>query len=418
MAGRAIEIEGVSKRYELGERSEPYRTIREAITSALRRGGGSRKRAELWALRDVDLAIEEGDVIGVIGRNGAGKSTLLKVVCRITEPTAGVARTHGRVGALLEVGTGFHPELTGREKVFLNGAILGMSRRDITRRFDEIVSFSGVERFLDTPLKRYSSGMYLRLAFAVAAHLEPDILVVDEVLAVGDAEFQEKCLGRMSELRGEGRTVVFVSHDLGAIGRLCDRAVWLEEGRVRADGRVRPVLDSYLRSVAQPASRVDFAAEPDDPVQLLSVSVTDEEGAARDLLRRDEPLAFHVEFLARTGIPGLDVGVRLLNREGLTVLDEVWSDTRAPGERADGPGRYTVTMTVPPVLSPGDYIAYVWIGVWIGAEDYETFVDREALTFRLWPSPDDGREAVVRRRLVQPDVSWDAASDLVPGRRS
>ena len=203
----------------------------------------------MWALRDVDFEIEEGDVVGIVGRNGAGKTTLLKVLARIVRPTTGVVRMRGRVGALLEVGTGFHPELTGRENVFLNGVVLGMSRREIDRRFDDIVEFAGVERFLDTPLKRYSSGMYLRLAFAVAAHIDPDILVVDEVLAVGDAEFQRRCLGRMSEFGREGRTVVFVSHDTGAVGQLCRRAIWLEHGKVRDDGSVESVLAAYLRDV-------------------------------------------------------------------------------------------------------------------------------------------------------------------------
>ncbi|MDQ4131233.1 MAG: ABC transporter ATP-binding protein, partial [Actinomycetota bacterium] len=215
MGRNAVEVEALSKRYFLGEDHAAVRNLRETLAAGVQRiGRGRRPREEIWSLKDVNLHIPEGTALGVIGRNGAGKSTLLKILSRITEPTSGVARTRGRVGSLLEVGTGFHPELTGRENIFLNGAILGMPRREIERAFDEIVGFAGVERFLDTPVKRYSSGMYLRLAFSVAAHLEADILLVDEVLAVGDAEFQRKCLGRMASVEREGRTVVFVSHNL------------------------------------------------------------------------------------------------------------------------------------------------------------------------------------------------------------
>ena len=223
--GTAVEVTGLGKRYEWGV-GAGYTTLREYLGSRLARPAPRRARSrQVWALRDVSFSMDQGDVIGVIGRNGAGKSTLLKLLTRIPEPTTGMARIRGRVGSLLEVGTGFHEELTGRENVFLNGAVLGMTRREIRGRFDEIVEFSGVSRFLDVPIKRYSSGMKLRLAFSVAAHLEPEVILVDEVLAVGDADFQRRCLGKMSDLRGSGRTVVFVSHDLGAIAQLCPRAI-------------------------------------------------------------------------------------------------------------------------------------------------------------------------------------------------
>ena len=234
----AIRIEGLGKRYRLGEE--------RPLARLLRRRRGDEPGTEHWALRDVSFEVARGEAIGIVGRNGAGKSTLLKILARITEPTTGMAAIHGRVGSLLEVGTGFHPELTGRENVRLNGAILGMRKHEIDARFDEIVEFSGVSRFLDTPVKRYSSGMRVRLAFAVAAHLEPEILIVDEVLAVGDAEFQSRCLGKMSDVAGHGRTVLFVSHNLAALRTLCTRAVWLEHGRVRACGAVSPVVDAYL----------------------------------------------------------------------------------------------------------------------------------------------------------------------------
>jgi lipopolysaccharide transport system ATP-binding protein len=234
----AIRVSALGKRYQLGEE--------RPLTGLLRGLAGRPAPDELWALRDVSFEVARGEAIGIVGRNGAGKSTLLKILARITEPTTGRAELNGRVGSLLEVGTGFHPELTGRENVYLNGAILGLRRREIAARFDEIVDFSGVERFLDTPVKRYSSGMRVRLAFAVAAHLEPEILIVDEVLAVGDAEFQNRCLGKMSDVAGHGRTVVFVSHHLAALRALCSRAIWLEDGRISAEGEVGPVVDAYL----------------------------------------------------------------------------------------------------------------------------------------------------------------------------
>jgi lipopolysaccharide transport system ATP-binding protein len=236
----ALRVDGIGKRYRLGE-ANGYRTLREGIASLgrRRRHVARQSSAEMWALRDVTFDVRSGEVVGVIGRNGAGKSTLLKVLSRITEPTEGEARVTGRVGALLEVGTGFHPELTGRENILLNGAILGMRRADIRRNLDAIVAFAEIERFLDTPVKRYSTGMQMRLAFAVAAHLEPEILVIDEVLAVGDAEFQRKCLGRMGNVAREGRTVLFVSHNMAAVESLCDRVLWLEGGRVGDDSHPR-----------------------------------------------------------------------------------------------------------------------------------------------------------------------------------
>jgi lipopolysaccharide transport system ATP-binding protein len=255
----AVEVSGIGKRYALGER-EQYRALRDVIANVPRRLSGRDPRSSgepehTWALRDVDFSVNQGEVLGVIGRNGAGKSTLLKILSRITRPTEGRAVMRGRIGSLLEVGSGFHPELTGAENILLNGAILGMRRAEIDARFDEIVAFSGVERFLDTPVKRYSTGMYMRLAFAVAAHLEPEILVIDEVLAVGDAEFQRKCIGRMSELAGgHGRTVLFVSHNLDAVKQLCHRSIWLDGGRVHADGPTAEVVDRYLEQHVEGSS--------------------------------------------------------------------------------------------------------------------------------------------------------------------
>jgi len=256
LSAPAITVEDLGKRYQLGER-EQYMALRDLLASAPSRLLGRMKRSEdepgdvrghTWALRDINFEVEPGEVLGIIGSNGAGKSTLLKILSQITHPTEGRAVMRGRVGSLLEVGSGFHPELTGAENIRLNGAILGMSRSEVQARFDDIVAFSGLERFLDTPVKRYSTGMYMRLAFAVAAHLEPEILIIDEVLAVGDVEFQEKCIGRMSELSaGHGRTVLFVSHNLEAVKQLCPRSIWLEGGRVRDDGPTDDIVHRYLQ---------------------------------------------------------------------------------------------------------------------------------------------------------------------------
>jgi lipopolysaccharide transport system ATP-binding protein len=261
MSNPVISIENLSKRYIIGHQTDPSDGLRHVAERLLRAPGrflrgqrvSSRTLEEFWAVRDVSFDIAQGEVVGIIGRNGAGKSTLLKILSRITEPTSGRVKLRGRVSSLLEVGTGFHPELTGRENVFLNGAILGMGRHEIRRKFDEIVAFADIEKFLDTPVKRYSSGMYVRLAFAVAAHLEPEILIIDEVLAVGDAAFQKKCLGKMDEVAKGGRTVLFVSHNMATISALCSRAVMLREGRVVADGSVEKVMQHYMTDMLERA---------------------------------------------------------------------------------------------------------------------------------------------------------------------
>lgn len=250
-----VRVNNVSKQYSIGRREAAYDTLRESIIEAVRaplkrlrkRNGNNGNSETIWALKDVSFTVEPGEVIGIIGRNGAGKSTLLKVLSRITEPTSGRAELYGRVASLLEVGTGFHPELTGRENIYLNGAILGMRKSEIDRKFDEIVAFAELEQFLDMPVKRYSSGMYTRLAFAVASHLEPEILVVDEVLAVGDSQFQKKCLGKMGDVASEGRTVLFVSHNMAAVRSLCGRAIWLDRGQIIEAGETAQVVLSYLQ---------------------------------------------------------------------------------------------------------------------------------------------------------------------------
>lgn len=392
----AIEVEALSKRYLLGEHHGVRRSLRDVLTGGARTAlarGRRLPREELWSLRDVDLTVAEGEAVGVIGRNGAGKSTLLKILTRITEPTYGVARTRGRVGSLLEVGIGFHPELTGRENVYLNGALLGMGRRAIAERFDEIVDFAGVPRFVDTPVKRYSSGMYLRLAFAVAAHLDAEIMVVDEVLAVGDAEFQRRCLGKMGSLGRQGRTVVFVSHHLDAILRLCPRAIWLDRGQVRARGPAGDVVDAYLAAGGAMASRRDFPEDAAAPATLRRVRVLGTDGVPRATLPRDRPFTIELRLRVRERTPGLDLTVFLQNLRGVRVLEEAWSES-VPGGRGAA-GDYLVEVTVPPVLAVGEYV----VGTWVGSS-YDTFVyEDDVLRFRLEGDTQGRPERVVQLGL-------------------
>jgi lipopolysaccharide transport system ATP-binding protein len=305
MAATAIQTYELGKRYQLGLYRRGYGTLREAIAGAFRREETDESEYDgpdfLWALKDLTLTIEPGEVVGLIGHNGAGKSTLLKLLSRITEPTAGYADVTGRVGSLLEVGTGFHPELTGRENIFLNGAILGMRRAEIRTRFDEIVEFAEIERFLDTPVKRYSSGMSVRLAFAVAAHLEPEILLVDEVLAVGDAAFQRKSLGKMTEVASQGRTVVFVSHNLAIIQSLCERGVLLERGEAVADGPVKATIDQYLGSLESAASddlleRTDRDRRGYYDTRIKRVEIRGRGDGPPDVIVAGEPATIGVEL--------------------------------------------------------------------------------------------------------------------------
>jgi ABC-2 type transport system ATP-binding protein/lipopolysaccharide transport system ATP-binding protein len=396
----AIEAEGLGKRYRLGDTALESTTLRDALVGWI----GSRQRdttEELWALRDVSFSVAEGEAVGIVGANGAGKSTLLKILARITDPTTGRALVRGRLGALLEVGTAFHEELTGRENIFINGAILGMSRGEIHRRFDEIVDFAGIERFLDTPLKRYSSGMYLRLAFAVAAHFEPDVVVVDEVLAVGDAEFQRKCLGKMSELGGQGRTVLFVSHDLGAITALCPRSIWIENGHVREDGPSAEVIAAYLSAGVDRSFHVELEPRPADPAEVAAVRVLDEQGAPAAGLRRGEPLTIAARVRVREPTPGLDMAISLTDASGVTILDELWSDQAPDGARLGLPGEREVRLSLPALLPAGGYVVSIWFGV---GED--PFVWEEVLQLELLPRPEDSEESIRRRRAVQPPLRW------------
>jgi lipopolysaccharide transport system ATP-binding protein len=352
---KAIVAEGISKRYRIGEYKAGYQTLRDTVSHATRRAlrleHVDHSLEELWALKDVSFEIDEGEVVGFIGRNGSGKSTLLRILTRITPPTEGSASIRGRVGSILEVGTGFHPELTGRENTFLNGAILGMKRREITSKYDEIVEFSGIGKFIDTPVKRYSSGMYVRLAFAVAAHLDPEVLLIDEVLAVGDYEFQQRCMGRIEEISSSGRTVIFVSHDMQSISRLCDRAYWLSGGRVAAQGDADEVVSLYLQDAtgAGSAATFDFDNAPgNDAFRLLSTRVVDANGEAVHSVDVREPIGIEVRFAVTGRIGPLFPKIKLGNQRGEVVFNAL--DTDARWRTAPDPGTYTCTAWIPPNL--------------------------------------------------------------------
>jgi len=374
MSDVIIRSEGLGKSYRIRRaRQDGYVALRDVIAdkarAALRFGRRGPDQApemdEFWALKDVSFDIRQGEVVGIIGRNGAGKSTLLKVLSRITEPSAGRVELDGRVASLLEVGTGFHPELTGRENIYLNGAILGMARAEIRARFDEIVEFAGVATFLDTPVKRYSSGMYVRLAFSVAAHMDPEILIVDEVLAVGDAEFQKKCLGRMSAVARGGRTVLFVSHNMGAIRSLTQRCLVLEKGRVHADCPSGEAVDLYMKAATPGVAGGDFVrTDPRDagqPFYVQRVTLRGEPGGTpADWFDCDHPVYVCMEFTASRPVPGL-YGYMTLQRADGTVVYEGDSFDRGgnPFSRLV-PGSGAASIRIPPrVLGPGTYNVYL-----------------------------------------------------------
>jgi lipopolysaccharide transport system ATP-binding protein len=351
MSDAVIQSSHLGKRYQLGGALWAP-TLRETLTSWIT-GRGRRERARrsstIWALRDVSFDVHAGEVLGVIGHNGAGKSTLLKILSRITEPTEGEVRLQGRVGSVLDVGMGFQFDLTGRENVYLSGAILGMGRAEITRKFDEIVSFAGTEAFLDTPVKHYSSGMYLRLAFAVAAHLEPDTLVIDEVLATGDAAFQKKCLGRMGDMARQGRTVLFVSHNLGAVRLLCTRAIVLGSGVVQFDGAPGEAIAHYLANVtagAEKESHISFA--PDglefEGLTLYAVRVVDETGAGRAIFDAADPVRVELEYEVKAVLYGTRTVLTISTQEGELAFQSTDHIAREGEQR---PGRYKTTCTIP-----------------------------------------------------------------------
>ncbi|MEN8145863.1 MAG: ABC transporter ATP-binding protein [Gemmatimonadota bacterium] len=375
MSDLAIRVEGLGKEFHIGAlQTDRYRTfgdaLVEAITTPVRRArlllsgratGAAELDQSLWALRDIEFEVKPGEVVGVIGRNGAGKSTLLKILSRITEPTTGFAEIHGRVGSLLEVGTGFHPELTGRENVFLNGAILGMSRAEIRAKFDEIVAFSEIEKFIDTPVKHYSTGMGLRLAFAVAAHLDPEILIVDEVLAVGDASFQRKCLGKMGEVAHQGRTVLMVSHNMSAITQLCERTLLLDGGELVMDGPSSEIVSSYLSAdgaVASRWSRADHPDESDEKRDLVmdSVEIRAADASATDVVAFEDSFTVEIRYTVRQSMSGIAVLFGVIDQKGDVVWSSWDTDSTDWSEKLRTPGSYLSRCTVPPhLLRPGRY---------------------------------------------------------------
>jgi lipopolysaccharide transport system ATP-binding protein len=414
MSDIAIRVQGISKKYRIGLLQTRNDTLRDVIVSSFNRATrrlGEGQEDEIWALKDLSFEVRQGEVLGVVGRNGAGKSTLLKILSRVTEPTEGVIDIHGRVGSLLEVGTGFHPELTGRENIYLNGAILGMRRQEIAKKFDAIVDFSEVDKFIDTPVKRYSSGMYLRLAFAVAAHLDPEILVVDEVLAVGDAEFQRKCLGKMSDVAQQGRTVLFVSHNMSAILRLTQETIVLEKGHMLMRGPSPKAVDYYLSSgFSQMGERTwspDEVPGTATPFVPLSVRVKNTAGKISDNLRSTESFGLEFEYQLMNAITGLRVGVYILSTRGELVFTSFDTDEADLYEKYPirSAGHYISRCVIPSdLLNEGRFV----VGVNASAFRIKRyFQDEQALTFTVdaagapgmqWPEP--------RLGPIRPRIQW------------
>jgi lipopolysaccharide transport system ATP-binding protein len=412
----AITAAGLSKRYRIGELQSSYGTLRESLVRVAKRaarGPHRHRHEEIWALRDVSFDVPEGQVLGVIGRNGAGKSTLLKILTRITTPTNGRAEIRGRVGSLLEVGTGFHPELTGRENVFLNGSVLGMKRKEIVGKLDEIVEFAGIERFIDTPVKRYSSGMYVRLAFAVAAHLEPEILLVDEVLAVGDAEFQRRCLGRMQDFGQSGRTVLFVSHNMPAIARLCERTILLSDGEIERDGPSPDVVAHYLQSGQGSGSFRDWTDSSDEAwsdglAKLRWIRIV-QGGQMVDTADVRRPIGIELAFTVLEPGQALFPKIKINSAEGEIVFNAFDTDPR--WHEPVSPGEYVATAWLPEnVLNEGLFTVDPAITSLGSGKLLPHAGARQAVSFHVH-DPGEGDSARGRftgqlRGVVRPLLEW------------
>ncbi len=416
MSDLAIRVENLSKSYRVGRTRVRHDTLRDLVTDRVRSLGrrADRDRAErvFWALRDVSFDVRQGEVVGLVGRNGAGKSTILKILSRITEPTSGRAEIHGRVGSLLEVGTGFDPELTGRENIYLSGAILGMRKGEIDRKFQEIVEFAEIGRFIDTPVKRYSSGMYVRLAFAVAGHLGPEILLVDEVLAVGDAGFQRKCLGRIGEVSRENRTVVFVSHNMSAVARLCQSAIWIDGGQIQEIGRAADVVMHYLAAGQTDAGEVRFDASSGRPpgseyISLAAARLRDDSGCVTTTFDTTSGVTLEMEYRILRRASSLRLGFALVAHDGTVILASRDADGGV-SDGARGPGTYVTRCTISArFLSPGQY------ALTLGCDTprIEThFLLERALVFHVEDvSSADGPTANEASGLVRVSLPW--ASD-------
>ena len=416
----SILVRGIGKRYKIGASQQRADTLRDMITAQAQRIGsslrGKRDRAnesdQIWALRDVSFEVKRGQALGIIGRNGAGKSTLLKVLSRVTDPTEGYGEMRGRVGSLLEVGTGFHPELTGRENIFLNGAILGMHKKEIEARFDEIVAFSEVEKFIDTPVKRYSSGMYLRLAFAVAAHLEPEILVVDEVLAVGDADFQRKCLGKMGDVANSGRTVLFVSHNMSAILRLTQDSIVLDKGKVILNAPSSEAVDFYLnRGLSKVGERFWEGEEvpvSSAPFRPLAIRILDKLGQVSDSVRSVDPIQIEIDYELTEDVTGLRVGFYLFTTRGEPIFTsfDIDSEELFKEFTSRPKGVYTSRCTIPAnTLNEGRFLLGVNASSY-GIRRY--FQDDQALSFSVDASGAPGTHwPEARPGPVRPVLGWE-----------
>lgn len=403
-----ISAENLSKQYRLGSR-QPY-SFREMLTGLFERGDDAGRL--LWALRDVSFSVDEGETLGLIGHNGAGKSTLLKILSRITKPTSGTASIRGRVGSLLEVGTGFHSELSGRENIYLNGAILGMKRAEINKKFDEIVAFSEIEAFLDTPVKHYSTGMYMRLAFSVAAHLDPEVLIVDEVLAVGDVGFQKKCLRKMRSVGESGRTVIFVSHDMQSITRLCRRVIWLKDGELKSDGEARHTVGEYLHEQSQTGAEKAWEDAENSPgndvVRLRAVRVRGADGAITSSIDIRREVSVEIEYEILAGGKVIVPSVQLNNEQGACIfVSHDWNSGWRQTERKAG--RYKSSVTV-----PGNFLSEGTVFVTAGATTHQPhevhFAERDAVTFNVIDSPDGdaarGDFAGPMAGVVRPVLEW------------
>jgi len=442
MTKKAISVDNISKVYRIGTREETNDSMGRSVVEFIKRPISNYRKYRslwrfsdevladdyagddiLWALRDVSFDVHQGEVVGIIGVNGAGKSTLLKVIAQITPPTRGEIRIRGRISSLLEVGTGFHPELTGRENVYLNGTILGMRKVEVDQKFDEIVEFSGVEKFLETPVKRYSMGMRVRLAFAVAAHLEPEILIIDEVLAVGDAEFQKKCLNKMEAVGSEGRTVLFVSHNMAAVTRLCSRGILLSAGGVIADGETHSIVSSYLTSgLGTMASRDWSVGESpgDDSVRLRSVRVVDTEGAVVEGADIQRPVGLEMEFDVLQDDKILLPYFQLTNEEGVIMFSTIDQELRWHSEPRK-PGRYTCTAWIPGnMLSEG--MVYVLVAMRTKRRNHRPIELADAVAFNVVDKmePGSSRGPWVGRLhgVVRPKLEWSTeyrAPDKGPG---
>jgi lipopolysaccharide transport system ATP-binding protein len=421
--GRALIVDGLGKRYQLGATTgarSSYGSLREDLAGAFRRDRQPVERRHVWALRNVSFEVSPGERVGVIGRNGAGKSTLLKLLSRITSPTEGRAEISGRVGSLLEVGTGFHPELTGRDNISLAGAILGMRRREIESKLDDIVEFAGVAQFLDTPVKRYSSGMYLRLAFAVAAHLEPEILLVDEVLAVGDADFQKKCLGRMEQIGESGRTVLFVSHSMPSVLRLCDRVILFDQGGVLADGQPRDVIRRYLDSGLGSSAEREWAspdvAPGDDVCRLKAIRVI-QAGKVDEEIAIEQEMHIEVEYWHVSTDPALfpSVNLHLSNEDGVILFVTNDFNNRSWARTIREPGVVTVRCHI-----PGNFLAEGRVFVLAAISTYNPTVvhalENDAVSFQVVDrSTGDGVRGVYASEwpgVVRPMLEW--AAEVAP----